>query len=824
MLDCSYNSLTSLPALPASLTWLDCKYNQLASLPALPSSLAYLDCNNNQLTALPDLPSSLAWLDCNNNLLTSLPDLPASLEELRCVENQLASLPATLQSTSLTQLYCNNNQLTSLPDLPASLTYLDCYNNRLTSLPDLPSSLAYLACFNNQLASLPSLPASLEMLDCYNNQLALLPALPASLIELYCSENQLTSLPALPASLTWLYCYDNQIASLPALPTSLAILYCNDNQLASLDLSGLTSLTTFNGSGQTVPLTLTGNVTDGYTLNIALNTPTFGNAAVTYTGGTLTSTDNTVASTSFTVQTGNASYALSGTLNLTYQDAAPAVAPAITTTSLSGGTVGTAYSRTLAATGDAPITWSITVGNLPGGLSLNASTGEISGTPTAANTFNFTVRATNGAGNDTKALSIAVIPAFVAVTNITNVPTSATAGTPLTLTGTVSPANATNQTITWSVKTAGTTGATVSGSALNTTAAGTVVVTATIANGLTVSADYTQDFTITVNKSTFTATVIMNGWVYGETANNPGVSNNPGNATVAYYYDTNIHGSFTSTVKPTDAGIYYVKAVIAESANYQGYTTQPDDFVISVAHLNVAWGSTGFTYNGTSQSPFAYVTLANHTTIYLDVTGGAVDAGTYTATASTSNPNIVPTGNTSTTYTISPAEQTISIDFSRLNHNPTRLDIINPLRATSPSGLPVQFRLRPEDAAIAEIDANNNLIFKQNGTVIVTATAPGNNNYLPASPVEITFVMNDRTGNESIELKAVTIYPNPITSGLLYIKNAKPGAKIEIYTLSGSLAGIYTATDTITTIDFSRFTSGTYIIKTGQTTLKVIKK
>jgi hypothetical protein len=48
------------------------------------------------------------------------------------------------------------------------------------------------------------------------------------------------------------------------------------------------------------------------------------------------------------------------------------------------GTVGTAYSATLTATGGtAPYTFSISAGTLPAGLSLNSSTGVISGTPTA---------------------------------------------------------------------------------------------------------------------------------------------------------------------------------------------------------------------------------------------------------------------------------------------------------------------------------------------------------------------------------------------------------------------------------------------------------
>jgi hypothetical protein len=99
---------------------------------------------------------------------------------------------------------------------------------------------------------------------------------------------------------------------------------------------------------------------------------------------------------------------------------------------------------------------------------------------------------------------------FTAVTGITGVPTEATAGTPLILTGTVNPSNATHRTIAWSVFNAGTTGATISGNTLNATAAGTVVVRATIVNGATEGTVYTQNFTITVSAAavlSYTVTV-----------------------------------------------------------------------------------------------------------------------------------------------------------------------------------------------------------------------------------------------------------------------------------------------------------------------------
>ena len=97
---------------------------------------------------------------------------------------------------------------------------------------------------------------------------------------------------------------------------------------------------------------------------------------------------------------------------------APDAAPTITTDTLPDGKVGEAYSQTLTSTGTAPITWSID-GGLPAGLSLNADTGEISGTPTADGTAKFTVKATNSAGSNTKELSITITKAAPAKHTIT---------------------------------------------------------------------------------------------------------------------------------------------------------------------------------------------------------------------------------------------------------------------------------------------------------------------------------------------------------------------------------------------------------------------
>jgi Putative Ig domain len=108
--------------------------------------------------------------------------------------------------------------------------------------------------------------------------------------------------------------------------------------------------------------------------------------------------------------------------------------PRITTTSLAPGTVNAAYSQTVqAAGGTGTRQWAVVGGEFPPGLNLNASNGNISGTPTDPRTFDFTLRVTDQAQlSDDQNLRIIInLPAPPSITT-TSLP-NATVGVPYSL-------------------------------------------------------------------------------------------------------------------------------------------------------------------------------------------------------------------------------------------------------------------------------------------------------------------------------------------------------------------------------------------------------
>lgn len=218
-------------------------------------------------------------------------------------------------------------------------------------------------------------------------------------------------------------------------------------------------------------------------------------AAVTYTAPASVTGATTATVTATSAASSSATAALTITVN---------PPPAVTTTTLTAATVGTAYSATLAATGGAgALSWALSQGTLPQGLSLSTA-GVLAGTPTAAGKSSFSVTVTDAAKTTSAAAALtltvnAAAPVALAITT-TSLP-SATAGsaysTTLAATGGTTP-------YTWSLASGSTLPAGLALSAAGVisgspTASGTSNFTVQVADAESPMVTKTQALALTVN-------------------------------------------------------------------------------------------------------------------------------------------------------------------------------------------------------------------------------------------------------------------------------------------------------------------------------------
>lgn len=149
------------------------------------------------------------------------------------------------------------------------------------------------------------------------------------------------------------------------------------------------------------------------TLNINAATANSGSTDIT-PGGTMTYTPTAgyVGSDNFTIQVSDGTASTTRTINVTVGSPAIIV---ISPSTLNSLTVGAPVSQTITASGGyGAYTYSIAAGALPPGLTLSSG-GLLSGTPTTAGTYNFTVQATDsstgtGPFNGLQTLSGSILP------------------------------------------------------------------------------------------------------------------------------------------------------------------------------------------------------------------------------------------------------------------------------------------------------------------------------------------------------------------------------------------------------------------------------
>ncbi|WP_284448496.1 putative Ig domain-containing protein [Pseudoxanthomonas mexicana] len=413
-------------------------------------------------------------------------------------------------------------------------------------------------------------------------------------------------------------------------------------------------------------------------------------------GGALTGTPTAGGSFNFTVTATDSSAfpgPFSGSQAYTLTITAPTLA--LPATPLVGGTLGVAYSAAItpASGGSAPYAYAVTAGALPGGLTLNASTGAVSGTPSALGTFNFSITATDsstgtGPYTATQAYAITVIDepptggnssltvAYNAAA--TNVPLTLSGGAPTSLAIGTPPANGTaivsGTTITYQ-PTAGYAGpdsftytATNSG---GTSAPATVsvtvqdaVITITASGGFaaTVAAPYTQTFSFNGGTPPWSGYQVSNlpagVAITGTTANTVTISGTPTQA-----------GTFNLNVSATDGstgnGPYTVGQAFTLTVAGPTLTLTPASPALNATYATAftqAFSTTGgvgpYTYAVSGTLP-AGVSLSGAT-----LSGTPTAPGSYTFTITATDAGASGVGapfTTSRVYTLEVAAPTLTL-------------------------------------------------------------------------------------------------------------------------------------------------------------------
>jgi hypothetical protein len=181
-----------------------------------------------------------------------------------------------------------------------------------------------------------------------------------------------------------------------------------DSAELGITINSSLTITTISLTGGNVGIYYSRNLaasggTGKYTWSISTGSlPAWANLS----GNKISGTPTAVGSTLFTVKVNDGVTFATRNLAVTIY-----TLPTIGTSTLVNGETGINYSTTLTATGGkTPYTWSITTNNLPDGMTLNSSSGLLSGAPTVSGTFTLGVKVTDAVGgSNNKTLPLTII-------------------------------------------------------------------------------------------------------------------------------------------------------------------------------------------------------------------------------------------------------------------------------------------------------------------------------------------------------------------------------------------------------------------------------
>src|SRR5438477_2437243 len=475
---------------------------------------------------------------------------------------------------------------------------------------------------------------------------------------------------------------------------------------------GTSNVKTFTISNPPAPVvtggTQTGTVGIAFTYQIvASNCPTSYNATGLPSGLTVDTTTGLISGTpaagtdaaspySVTISATNAGGTGSATLTLTIKPAPPVIQPPFTAT----GQVGVAFSYQITATNN-PTSYNATVlpaGVLPAGLSVNTSTGVISGTPTTAGTYSVTISATNAGGTGSATLTLTINNQVPTTTSIS--PTCITAGSAdftLTVNGTKF---VSTSTVNWNGAPLATTF--VSSTQLTATVPASLVATAGTASITVVNpapgggTSNVQTCTISATTPAITSPLTATGPVgvafsYTITATNNPTSYTATGLPPGLKLETPPPSSDLGLIDgtPTTPGTYNVTITANNGAGL--CSTGSATLVLTIISTPVITST--LTATGTAGVPFSYqITATSNPTSYdadglpgglsVDPTTGLISGtptgvGTFSVTISATN--VIGTGSAALTLTITLPSGVLVPPF------PGQVDVFDTGLATDPS-------------------------------------------------------------------------------------------------------------------------------------------
>lgn len=468
-------------------------------------------------------------------------------------------------------------------------------------------------------------------------------------------------------------------------------------------------------------------------------------------------------------------------------------APVVTNVSKSG-TVGTAItSYTIATTGGAPSAYTAT--NLPPGLSVNAGTGLVSGTPTAFGTGSYTVTqgATNCSGTQTgsQAIAFTIAKGSQTVAFTSTAPAAAkVAGT--TYTPTASGNGSSGVAVVITVDAASSSVCSISGGVVSFQAAGTCTLDVNQASNANYNAATQVQQSFTVGKGTQTVSFSTSA---PATAVVAGITYTPAGTATSGLATTITVDAAASTVCSISGGVVSHIGVgtcvldinQAGNGNYNAATQVQQSYTVSKGSQTVSFTSTApasAVVAGTTYTPTGTATSGLTPVITVDATASTVcsiSGGIVSfLTAGTCKLDINQSGNTNynaapqvqQTFTVGKGTQTVSFSSTAPASAVVAGTTYTPT-GTATSGLTPAITVDATSSAVCSISGGI-VSFLTAGTCMLDINQSGNSNYNAATQVQQSFAVGKgaqvisfpvQSPNSQTFVASGTFAINPVATG-----------------------------------------------------------